>query len=70
MSALESPRAELSPAELRDLRRLAGSMVPASLEYCLPGADDEAIFADIARSLGRDSATSPRWTRRRQKQRR
>ena len=55
MSALESPRAELSPAELRDLRRLAGSMVPASLEYGLPGADDEAIFADIARSLGRDS---------------
>jgi hypothetical protein len=55
MSALESPRAELSPAELRDLRRLAGFMVPASLEYGLPGADDEAIFADIVRSLGRDS---------------
>ena len=37
------------------MRRLAGFIVPASLEYGLPGADDEAIFADIARSLGRDS---------------
>lgn len=29
-------------------------MVPASAEYGVPGADDEAIFADIVRSLGRD----------------
>ena len=29
-------------------------MVPASAEYRVPGADDEAIFADIVRSLGRD----------------
>ena len=29
-------------------------MVPASAEYCMPGADDEAIFADIVRSLSRD----------------
>jgi len=28
--------------------------VPASAEYGVPGADDEAIFADIVRSLGRD----------------
>jgi|SRR5438067_7555156 len=55
MSATQSPRAELSPAELRDLRRLAGLMVPASVEYGVPGADDEVIFADIVRSLGRDS---------------
>jgi hypothetical protein len=54
MNALENPRAELSPAELRDLRRLAGFMVPAGVEYGVPGADDEAIFADIVRSLGRD----------------
>jgi hypothetical protein len=42
-------------AELLDLRRLAGFMVPASAEYGIPGADDETIFADIARSLGRDA---------------
>ncbi|MFZ2008321.1 MAG: hypothetical protein WAV02_24790, partial [Stellaceae bacterium] len=40
--------------ELRDFRRLAGFMVPASAEYGVPGADDEAIVADIVRSLGRD----------------
>lgn len=44
----------LSAAELRDFRRLAGFMVPASGEFGVPGADDEAIFADIVRSLGRD----------------
>jgi len=52
MSANET---ELTPAELRDFRRLAGLMVPASAEYAVPGADDEAIFADIVRSLGRDT---------------
>jgi hypothetical protein len=34
-----------------------GFMVPASAEYCMRGADDaddEAIFADIVRSLGGD----------------
>jgi hypothetical protein len=55
MSAVEDPGAELTPAELRDLRRLAAFMVPASAEYGVPGADDEAIFADIVRSRGRDS---------------
>lgn len=45
---------ELSPAELRAFRRLAGFMVPASASYRVPGADDEAIFSDIVRSLGRD----------------
>lgn len=54
MSALEDPGAELTPTEWGDLRRLAGLMVPASAEYGMPGADDEAIFADIVRSLGRD----------------
>ena len=29
-------------------------MVPASAEYGVPGADDDTIFADIVRSLGRD----------------
>ena len=41
MSAVEDPGAELTPAELRDLRRLAAFMVPASAEYGVPGADDE-----------------------------
>ena len=44
----------LTAAETRDLRRLAGLMVPASSDYGVPGADDDAIFADIVRSLGRD----------------
>jgi hypothetical protein len=46
---------ELTAAQRRDLRRLAGFMVPASAAYGVPGADDETIFADIARSLGRDT---------------
>ncbi len=45
---------DLTPSEVRDLRRLAGFMVPASAEHRMPGADDEIIFADILRSLGRD----------------
>jgi hypothetical protein len=49
MSAVEDPGAELTPAEARDLRRLAAFMVPASAEYGVPGADDAAIFADIGR---------------------
>ena len=44
----------LSPAETRDLRCVAGMMVPASTEYGVPGADDETIFADIVKSIGRD----------------
>jgi len=46
----------LSPAESRDLRRVAGVMIPPSTEFGVPGADDETIFADIVRSLGRDTA--------------
>ena len=44
----------LSPAEIRDLRCVAGMMVPASAEYAVPGSDDDVIFADILASLGRD----------------
>jgi hypothetical protein len=44
----------LSPAELRDLRCIAGMMIPASTEFGVPGADDAIIFADIVKSLGRD----------------
>ena len=45
---------DLSPAERRDLRALAGHMIPASEEFTVPGAEDAAIFDDILRSLGRD----------------
>ena len=51
---MSATKIELTQAELRDFRRLAGFMVPASAEYGVPGADDDAIFADIVRSLGRD----------------
>jgi hypothetical protein len=44
----------LSPAEQRDLRCVAGMMVPASEAFDVPGADDPTIFADITASLGRD----------------
>jgi hypothetical protein len=44
----------LSAAEARDLRAFAGTMIPPSEHYGVPGADDEAIFADIVKSLGRD----------------
>jgi hypothetical protein len=46
----------LTDAELRDLRALAGLMIPASTRYGVPGADDEPIFTDIVKSLERDTA--------------
>jgi hypothetical protein len=46
----------LSPAEAQDLRCIAAIMVPASAEFGVPGADDPVIFADIVKSLGRDTA--------------
>jgi hypothetical protein len=45
---------ELTPAESRDLRCLAGMMIPASSEFDVPGADDAVIFADIIGTMGRD----------------
>ena len=44
----------LSNSETRDLRAFAGTMIPASARYGVPGADDDAIFADILKSLERD----------------
>ena len=44
----------LTDAEVRDLRALAGHMIPASATYKVPGADDDMIFADIVKSLERD----------------
>lgn len=55
MSASRTSDAELTTGESRNLRRLAGFMVPADAAYGVPGADDETIFADIVRSLGRDA---------------
>ncbi len=54
VKAADDSASDLTEAEARDLRRLAGFMVPASAEYDVPGADDAAIFADIVGSLGRD----------------
>lgn len=44
----------LSAAETDCLRCIAGHMIPASAAFGVPGADDEAILADMAGSLGRD----------------
>lgn len=45
---------ELSAAEIRDLGTIAGTMIPQSPDLGMPGADDPAILADIARAVGRD----------------
>ncbi len=45
----------LTDAEARDLRALAGLMIPASAAYKVPGADDDLIFADIVKNLERDT---------------
>jgi hypothetical protein len=46
--------AGLSAAEFKDLRDVAGTMIPADAALGVPGADDPAILDDIARSIGRD----------------
>ena len=45
----------LTADQCRSLRCLAEMMIPASAEYGVPSAGDDAIFADILRSLGRDA---------------
>lgn len=49
------PSSPLSEAERRTLRCAVALMIPASARHGLPAADDEVIFADIVRSLGRDA---------------
>jgi hypothetical protein len=44
----------LTDDQRRSLRCLAEMMIPASAEYGVPSAGDEAIFRDILRSIGRD----------------
>lgn len=46
----------LSTAQARAMRAFAGTMIPASAEHSVPGADDDLIFADMTRDLGRDHA--------------
>jgi hypothetical protein len=48
------PNQDLSAEQARDLRALAGMIIPSSETYDVPGADDELIFKDILRSLERD----------------
>ena len=50
------PNDDLSAEQVRDLCALAGTIIPASATYGVPGADDEKIFKDILRSLERDHA--------------
>jgi hypothetical protein len=45
----------LKADQCRSLRSLAEIMIPASAEYGVPSAGDDAIFADILRSFGRDA---------------
>ena len=45
----------LTADETRSLRCVAGMMIPASAAHGVPGADDDAIFADIMDSIGLDA---------------
>jgi hypothetical protein len=45
----------LTPRQRQDLRSVAAMIVPASAEYQVPGADDDAVQADILATLGRDA---------------
>jgi hypothetical protein len=45
----------LTPRQSDDLRAIAGVMIPASMKFDVPGADDPAIQADIVATLGRDA---------------
>ena len=45
----------LTPAQRDNLRTVAGMIIPASVEFDVPGADDSAIQADMLATLGRDA---------------
>jgi hypothetical protein len=45
----------LSADQCRSLRCLAAMMIPASAEYGVPSAGDDAIFGNILQSIGRDA---------------
>jgi hypothetical protein len=48
------PTIDLTAEQARDLRALAGAIIPPSSAYGVPGAGDELIFNDILGSLERD----------------
>jgi len=48
------PTPDLTAEQVRDFRALAGTIIPPSATYGVPGADDERIFGDILKSLERD----------------
>jgi hypothetical protein len=54
MRVIDMQNPDLTAGQIRDLRVLAGVIIPASAAYGVPGADDDLIFNDIARSLERD----------------
>ena len=45
---------DLTADQTRDLRALAGFIIPPSAAYGVPGADDDKVFGDILNSLERD----------------
>jgi len=45
---------DLTAEQTRDLRALAGMIIPASTTHGVPGADDDKIFGDILGGLERD----------------
>jgi hypothetical protein len=49
---ISSSNEPLGEAGQAILRALAGAIIPASEEHGVPGADDEAIFADLLTSAG------------------
>ena len=50
-----SDQIALTPRQRQDLRSISAHIIPASDEYRVPGADDDAIQADILATLGRDA---------------
>jgi hypothetical protein len=46
--------ATLTPTERNDLRVISAMIIPESVEFGVPGADDPAIQGDIIATLGRD----------------
>ncbi|MCP5265736.1 MAG: hypothetical protein H6934_06475 [Burkholderiaceae bacterium] len=46
----------LDPAQRACLRAIVAQIIPASREFDLPGADDDAILADLVATLDRDGA--------------
>jgi hypothetical protein len=45
----------LTPTQAADLCAVAGFIIPASMEFDVPGADDPRIQADMIATLGRDA---------------